>query len=85
MLTDEVMPEMTGTELAEALHRLRPELPIILMTGYGGPIHTYRLKAAGIREVINKPLSSARLADCLSRHLSNLCGSHAREAASDKG
>ena len=78
-------PYLSSAPLAEALHRLRPELPIILMTGYGGPIHTYWLKAAGIREVINKPLSSARLADSLSRHLSNLCGSHAREAASDKG
>jgi CheY-like chemotaxis protein len=69
-LMDEVMPEMTGTELATALHQLQPELPIVLMTGYSGPMHAHRLEAAGIREVINKPLLSARLADCLARHLS---------------
>src|SRR5205085_9242074 len=38
VLTDEVMPEMTGTELATVLHHLRPELPIVLMTGYSGPL-----------------------------------------------
>jgi CheY-like chemotaxis protein len=70
VLTDEVMPEMTGTELAIAFHQLRPELPVILMTAYSGTIDADRLRAAGIREVINKPLSPTRLADCLARHLS---------------
>jgi hypothetical protein len=40
------------------------------MTGYSGSMHAHRLEAAGIREVIHKPLSSARLADCLARHMS---------------
>jgi CheY-like chemotaxis protein len=42
VLTDEIMPEMTGTELAIALHQLRPDLPIILMTGYTGSIPSQR-------------------------------------------
>ena len=67
VLTDEVMPEMTGTELAIAFHQLRPELPVILMTAYGGTIDAHRLRAAGIREIINKPLSPTRLADSLAR------------------
>jgi signal transduction histidine kinase/CheY-like chemotaxis protein len=74
VLTDEVMPEMTGTELAMALHQLRPELPILLMTAYSGTIHKDRLRAAGVREVINKPLLPARLADCFARHLSRANG-----------
>src|SRR3546814_19058540 len=56
VLTDEVMPEMTGTELAASLRRIRPDLPVILMTGYAGPIRGRRLRAAGIREVLRKPL-----------------------------
>ena len=36
VLTDEIMPGMTGTELAIALHEIRPDVPVILMTGYGG-------------------------------------------------
>jgi signal transduction histidine kinase/CheY-like chemotaxis protein len=70
VLTDQIMPEMTGTELAAALHEIRPELPIILMTGHGGRLQAHRLQAAGIREVLRKPLLSAAIAFCLARHLS---------------
>jgi signal transduction histidine kinase/ActR/RegA family two-component response regulator len=69
VLTDEIMPGMTGTQLAVALHRIRPELPIVLMTGHGGPPQAHRLRAAGICEVLRKPLSSADIASALARHL----------------
>jgi signal transduction histidine kinase len=69
VLTDEVMPGMTGTELAAALHRIRPELPIILMTGHGGRARLHRLRAAGICDVLNKPLLSRDIAESLARHL----------------
>ena len=69
MLTDEVMPEMTGTELAVALHAIRPDLPILLMTGHGAALEARRSRAAGIREVLKKPLLSADLAEGLARHL----------------
>jgi DNA-binding NtrC family response regulator len=70
VLTDELMPEMTGTELAAALHQIRPSLPIILMTG-GPPVRSRGLQAAGIREVVKKPLLAATIADLLARHLSD--------------
>jgi signal transduction histidine kinase/CheY-like chemotaxis protein len=69
VLTDEVMPDMTGTELAGALHQLRPDLPIVLMTGYIGDAENDRAGPAGICEVLKKPLLSAAIAQCLSRHL----------------
>lgn len=69
VLTDDIMPEMTGTELAGALHQIRPALPIILMTGGGRHIAPDRLQAAGIRDVLKKPLLSATIADVLARHL----------------
>jgi DNA-binding NtrC family response regulator len=69
LLTDEVMPEMTGTELAGALHEIRPDLPIILMTGTGRQLHPDQLRLAGIREVLRKPLLSRALAESLGRHL----------------
>jgi signal transduction histidine kinase/CheY-like chemotaxis protein len=75
LLTDEIMPGMTGTELAVALHQLRPELPIVLMTGHGGELPPRRLRAAGICEVLRKPLSTAEIAASLSRHLARCrCG-----------
>jgi signal transduction histidine kinase/CheY-like chemotaxis protein len=69
VLTDDIMPGMTGTDFAGALHEIRPDLPIILMTGGGRPIGAQRLQAAGIREVVRKPLLSATIADLLARHL----------------
>jgi CheY-like chemotaxis protein len=69
LLTDEIMPGMTGTELAVALHRMRPELPIILMTGHGGEAQSHQLRAAGICEVLKKPFLSRDIAESLARHL----------------
>jgi signal transduction histidine kinase/ActR/RegA family two-component response regulator len=78
VLTDELMPQMTGTELADALHQIRPDLPVILMTGGGRPIGSQRLRAVGILDVVKKPLFSATIADVLARHLSSR-GGRARE------
>jgi len=74
VLTDDIMPEMTGTELAGVMHEIRPNVPIILMTGGGRPVRTHRLHAAGIREVVKKPLLSSTIADLLARHLSAPAG-----------
>ncbi|TIP30856.1 MAG: response regulator [Mesorhizobium sp.] len=69
VLTDEVMPDMTGVELSGKLHEIRSDLPLVLMTGYGRTLRSPQLTAAGISEVINKPLLSASVAQCLARHL----------------
>ncbi|MGE0006603.1 MAG: two-component system VirA-like sensor kinase [Parvibaculaceae bacterium] len=69
VLTDEVMPELTGTELARAMHEVRPDLPIVLMTGYGGMVPPHKLESAGIREVLRKPLLPRTLAECLARQI----------------
>ena len=69
VLTDEIMPDVTGTELAQAMHDIRPDVPIVLMTGYDGALQPDRLRSAGVREVLKKPLLSRSLADCLSRQL----------------
>ncbi|UWU18873.1 two-component system VirA-like sensor kinase (plasmid) [Rhizobium sullae] len=69
VLTDEIMPEMTGIEFSGQLHKIRQDLPIVLMTGYGRPLSSRQLKAAGISEVIRKPLLSNAIAHCLAHHL----------------
>jgi PAS domain S-box-containing protein len=55
VLTDQTMPGMTGTTLASKLRQIRPELPIILMTGYGLSLTPERLDAAGISHLLLKP------------------------------
>jgi PAS domain S-box-containing protein len=69
VIADEVMPELTGTELARALRRHRADLPIILMSGYSGPMLTERALAAGITEVLKKPVQSREIAAALARAL----------------
>ncbi|WP_246805126.1 ATP-binding protein [Mesorhizobium mediterraneum] len=69
VLTDEVMPDMTGVEFSGKLHEIRSDLPIVRMTGYGRPLRSRQLTAAGISEVIKKPLLSTAVAQCLARHL----------------
>ena len=36
VLTDETMPELIGTTLASEIRALRPDIPIVLMSGYAG-------------------------------------------------
>jgi PAS domain S-box-containing protein len=69
ILTDEAMPELTGTDLAREIRRLRSDVPIILMSGYGGTQLTTRAASNGVNEVLRKPLQSRELGETLARVL----------------
>jgi PAS domain S-box-containing protein len=69
VLTDEVMPAMSGTALAAALHAVRPGLPVILASGYGGPRLQARAQAGGVTLLLRKPLRRATLAQALAQAL----------------
>jgi CheY-like chemotaxis protein len=66
ILTDALMPEVAGIELAAEAHRLRPGLPILMMTGHFGGLESTEIEAAGILKVLRKPLRSRLLAESLS-------------------
>ena len=65
LLTDHTMPKMTGLELATAARKLRPDLPVILMTGYGAEIHEEHRHLEGIHYVLSKPFTVRSLTDAL--------------------
>jgi PAS domain S-box-containing protein len=67
VLTDEAMRDLTGTELARELRKLRPGIPVILMTGYGDRKLMGLATEIGVNEVLRKPLRRHELADSLSR------------------
>jgi CheY-like chemotaxis protein len=67
IVTDESMPEMTGTEFARAIRLSRPTIPIILMSGYGGTQLENRAADIGVNEVLRKPLRRRDLAESLAR------------------
>jgi CheY-like chemotaxis protein len=56
VLSDETMPEMTGCELAKAIRALRPQIPIVLMSGFVSPALTARARELAIVDVLSKPL-----------------------------
>jgi CheY-like chemotaxis protein len=70
VLTDETMPDMVGTDFARALKDLRPEIPVVLMSGYSGMALARRAGEAGIREVLKKPLQLEDVASTLAAVLS---------------
>lgn len=47
LFTDQTMPGMTGDQLAEALHAIRPDLPVIICSGYGARVSEARLREIG--------------------------------------
>jgi CheY-like chemotaxis protein len=70
VITDDVMPGFTGMELATLLHRRRPDLPIVLVSGgYSGPTPTRQALAAGVTELLAKPVLSRQIAESLARVL----------------
>ena len=62
VITDMIMPGMTGDELARKILALTPDLPIILATGYSENISEAKAKAMGIRAYALKPLVMDELA-----------------------
>lgn len=69
VITDQVMPEMTGAELARELLSLRPDLPVVLCTGFSESLSANEAKACGVREVVMKPIERVELAAAIQRAL----------------
>jgi two-component system, cell cycle sensor histidine kinase and response regulator CckA len=69
VITDQVMPEMSGSELAAELLSIRPDIPIILCTGYSEKVTPEQIKAIGVRELLFKPVERRDLAAAISRSL----------------
>ena len=61
LLSDVVMPGMSGPDLLQEARRLRPTLPAVLMSGYAEPILAARMRSEGAPEVLEKPFTAERL------------------------
>ena len=68
-ITDEVMPQLTGTEFAALLRQRRADLPIVLVSGYLGPMLAERAHGAGVTEILKKPVQSREMAQALAHVL----------------
>ena len=70
VITDQTMPHMSGVEFAKVLLEIRPELPVILATGYSTAINPEKAHAIGIREFLFKPNTAQALGEAIQRSLS---------------
>jgi PAS domain S-box-containing protein len=69
VVTDQTMPGLSGTDLSRELLAIRPDLPIVLVTGFSESLSKERAKALGIRDFLLKPVLRKDLAGAVSRAL----------------
>ncbi|MCB2148936.1 MAG: PAS domain S-box protein [Deltaproteobacteria bacterium] len=67
IITDMTMPKMTGEKLAKAIKKIRPDIPIILCTGFSATISADTLTEIGVSQVLMKPVTSSQLANAVRR------------------
>lgn len=75
VITDQTMPQMTGLEIAREMIRIRPDIPVIICSGYSEVLTSERIEAAGVRGLVNKPLDPAGFAQTVRNVLNNRSGS----------
>lgn len=69
VLTDQTMPELTGSDLARQILEIRPDIPIILCTGYSTLIDEQSAKAMGIKEFAIKPITNNAIGELIRKVL----------------
>ncbi|MCP4346626.1 MAG: response regulator [Desulfobacterales bacterium] len=62
IITDMTMPNMTGDQLARELILIKPDIPVIVCTGFSEKLNKEKAKAVGLKGFLMKPVSKAELA-----------------------
>jgi len=65
VITDMTMPNMTGKDLAMELMAIRPDIPVILFTGFSEQIGEKRAREIGIRAFVMKPIVMSQIANTI--------------------
>lgn len=69
VITDQTMPNYTGISLAQEFWKLRPELPIIISSGYSEQITSEKAAQMGFQAFLGKPYTTAELARVIRQSL----------------
>ncbi|MGD9209854.1 MAG: response regulator [Desulfobacteraceae bacterium] len=72
VITDMTMPEMTGDQLALKIKSIRPDVPVILCTGFSEKITEKKARALGIDAFLMKPMLKTDLSKAISRSLARI-------------
>ena len=73
VLTDLMMLDMAGDKIAERISSIRPDIPIVVMTGTPDNLPLNKAEAVGVCKVLGKPLTKAELREELRAVLSHGC------------
>ncbi|RZL88280.1 MAG: PAS domain S-box protein [Variovorax sp.] len=65
LITDQTMPQLTGLQLAACARTLRPELPVLLVSGNAAGFDSAELGRCGVHAVLHKPIDEQRLRELL--------------------
>ena len=71
VITDMTMPKMTGDQLAQQMMDIKPQIPVILCTGYNEAISEEKALAMGIDKFVMKPVIKDELASTIRNVLDN--------------
>jgi CheY-like chemotaxis protein len=71
VITDMTMPELTGEELAQDVLKIRPNIPIVLCTGFNENMNEERARHLGIQRLVYKPIVRNALAEVVRSALDN--------------
>jgi CheY-like chemotaxis protein len=69
VMTDMTMPGTTGRELSEKMMKIRPDIPIVLCSGYSHQVNKNEAKRMGIRAFVMKPLKLREIAHTIRKVL----------------
>ena len=65
VITDQTMPKMTGIELARTITSIRPDIPVILCTGFSEYLNEPKVMLSGIKKIILKPFVRKEMAEAI--------------------
>ncbi|MCD6320048.1 MAG: PAS domain S-box protein [Candidatus Desulfofervidaceae bacterium] len=68
VITDLGMPEISGFELADKIKAIKPDIPVVLLTGWGAAVMPEELKKHKIDHVLSKPLVLDKLKQVLTKY-----------------
>ena len=66
IITDQVMPGLTGVEVAQSILELRPTIPVLLITGYSQKITAENAESFGLSGFFSKPINENLFLDKIS-------------------
>ncbi len=69
VMTDMTMPEMTGIDLTQEILKFKPDIPILLCTGFGESLDPETVINQGITDIVMKPISKKNLTELLRKIL----------------